>query len=58
MMNNKSPANPKNKQNILQSISLNSLQEGEIFDLEINRIMSIVSNVEREFGQKKVNKEF
>lgn len=38
-----------------QGITFNNLTEGEKFDTEINRIVSIINNVEREFGQKNVN---
>jgi|688.fasta_scaffold116973_3 hypothetical protein len=33
-----------------QGITFNNLTEGEKFDTEINRIVSIINNVEREFG--------
>jgi len=46
---NTNKTSPK-QQNVQKSITFNSLQEGEIFDTEMNRIMSIVNNVEREFG--------
>lgn len=39
-------------------ISIQTLHEGEVFDNEINRIMSIVNNVEREFGEKSANQDF
>lgn len=48
----------KGRQKDSLGITLNNLQEGEVFDNEIERIISIVSNVEKQFGGKSVNKDF
>jgi hypothetical protein len=34
------------------------LQEGEQFDKDIKRIMGIIGNVEKEYGENKINKNF
>jgi hypothetical protein len=45
----------KEEQNL---ITFKSLQEGEQFDKDIRRIMGIIGNVEKEFGEQKINKNF
>lgn len=51
--------NPKTKHGVEQSqITFQSLQEGDIFDKDINRIMSIINGVEKQFGEKKITKDF
>lgn len=57
LSNPKQSTMKRNNTNSL-GITLNNLQEGEVFDNEIDRIMSIVSNVEKQFGGKSVNKDF
>lgn len=39
-------------------ITYQSLQEGDIFDKDIKRIMAIINGVEQEFNEKKVTKNF
>ena len=39
-------------------ITFQSLQEGDIFDRDIQRIMSIINGVEQQFSEKKVSKDF
>jgi len=39
-------------------ISFNSLKEGDLFDKDIKRIMGIIGNVEKQFGEKNINKTF
>ena len=39
-------------------VTFQSLKEGDQFDKDIKRIMGIIGNVEREFGEKKINKTF
>jgi hypothetical protein len=39
-------------------ITFKSLQEGDQFDKDIKRIMNIIGNVEKEFGEKKINTNF
>ena len=39
-------------------ISLQSLQEGDMFDRDIRRIMAIINGVEQEFSEKKISKNF
>ena len=39
-------------------ITFQSLQEGDIFDRDIKRIMAIINGVERQFGEKKIAKDF
>jgi len=34
------------------------LQEGDIFDRDIKRIMAIINGVEKQFGEKKITKDF
>lgn len=50
---------PKANTFVRQSlISVDNLKEGQVFDNEINRIMSIVDNVERQFCETSVNQDF
>lgn len=39
-------------------ITFQSLQEGDIFDRDIKRIMAIINGVEKQFGEKKITKDF
>ena len=39
-------------------ITFKSLQEGDQFDKDIKRIMNIIGNVEKEFGEKRINTNF
>ena len=39
-------------------ITFQSLQEGDIFDRDIKRIMAIINGVEQQFSEKKVTKDF
>lgn len=39
-------------------ITYQSLQEGDLFDKDIKRIMAIINGVEHEFNEKKVQKTF
>ena len=36
-------------------ISFETLQEGDLFDKDIQRIESIISGIEKEFGEKSIN---
>lgn len=39
-------------------ITFQSLQEGDIFDKDIKRIMAIINGVEKQFNEKKITKDF
>ena len=39
-------------------ITFKSLREGDIFDQDIKRIMAVIDGVERQFGEKKISKDF
>ena len=39
-------------------ITFKSLQEGDVFDKDIRRIMAIINGVEQEFNEKKISKDF
>jgi len=39
-------------------ITFQSLQEGEVFDRDIQRIMAIINGVEKQFCERKVTKDF
>ncbi len=39
-------------------ITFQSLQEGDIFDKDIKRIMAIINGVEKQFNEKKISKDF
>ena len=39
-------------------ITFQSLQEGDIFDRDIKRIMAIINGVEKQFCERKVTKDF
>jgi hypothetical protein len=39
-------------------VTFPALQEGDQFDKDIQRIMGIIGNVEKEFGEKRINKTF
>ena len=37
---------------------MDSLKEGDLFDKDIKRIMNIIGNVEKQFGENNINKTF
>ena len=39
-------------------ITFKSLQEGELFDKDIKRIMAIINGVEQQFSEKRMNQDF
>lgn len=39
-------------------ITFKSLQEGDVFDKDIKRIIAIINGVEQEFNEKKISKDF
>ena len=39
-------------------VSMDSLKEGDLFDQDIKRIMKIIGNVEKQFGENNINKTF
>jgi len=46
------------KPNKQSQITFQSLQEGDIFDKDIKRIMAIINGVEKQFNEKKITKDF
>jgi len=43
---------------IESKITFKSLQEGDLFDKDINRIMKIINGVEKEFSEKRIHNNF
>ena len=39
-------------------ITFQSLQEGDLFDKDIKRIMAIINGVEKEFNERKITRDF
>lgn len=54
------PDNDKGGKNTKENsqITFQSLQEGDVFDRDINRIMAIINGVEKQFSEKKISKDF
>lgn len=54
------PDNGRGDKNMKEQsqITFKSLQEGDVFDRDIKRIMSIINGVEKQFSEKKITKDF